>query len=129
MQVGSLGDVVFEVSSACVRTVSGVQFSREARYEEHQVQGAAPRPEYLSPGLGTGTLTMLLRRELGVDPLAEAERLRRMMDDGEVARLVLANANLGKWTIRRMSESWQHMLRGLTGPQSISLTVEITEYF
>ena len=72
---------------------------------------------------------MLLRRELGVDPLAEAERLRRMMDDGDVARLVLANVNLGKWTIRRMSESWQHMIRGLTGPQGISLTVEITEYF
>lgn len=129
MQVGSLGDVVFEVSSACVRTVSGVQFSREARYEDHQVQGAAPRAEFLSPGLGTGTLTLLLRRDMGVDPLTEAKRLRRMMDDGSVVRLVLANANLGKWTIRRMSESWQHMLRGLTGPQSISLTVEITEYF
>lgn len=129
MQVGSLGDVVFEVSSACVRTVSGVQFSREARYEDHQVQGAAPRAEFLSPGLGTGTLTLLLRRDMGVDPLTEAERLRRMMDDGSVVRLVLANANLGKWTIRRMSESWQHMLRGLTGPQSMSLTVEITEYF
>lgn len=129
MQVGSLGDVVFEVSGACVCTVSGVQFSREARYEDHQVQGAAPRPEFLSPGLGTGTLTILLRRDLGVEPLTEAERLRRMMDEGEVVRLVLANANLGRWTIRRLSESWRHMLRGLTGPQGISLTVEITEYF
>ncbi len=129
MQVGCLGDVIFEVNSARICTVSGVRFSREARYEEHQVQGAEPRPEFLAPGLGAGSLTMLLRRDLGTEPLAEVEKVRRMLTRGEVARLIIAEKNLGKWTVRGMSEDWRHVLKGLTGPLAVALTIELTEYF
>lgn len=128
MQVGSLGDMTFEVSSGCVRTLSGVRFQREARYEEHVVQGAAPRPEFLAPGLGTGTLELLLRRDLGCDPLAEAEKARTMMEEGRVVRLIIANKNLGKWTIRKVAETWRHMLKGQTGPLALSLSLDIAEY-
>ncbi len=129
MQTGSLGDVVFEVSQGRIYTPEGVNLGRSARYEDHEVQGAEPRPEFLSPGLGEISLNMTLRRDLGVDPVAEADKLKTYMDKGEVLRLVLAGTNLGKWTIRKMDQGWRHMVKGVTGPLSMTLTVELTEYF
>ena len=41
MRVGTLGNVVFEVSDTRVFTPSQVTRERKARIEEHQVQGAA----------------------------------------------------------------------------------------
>ncbi len=129
VQTGSLGDVVFEVSQGRIYTPEGVNPGRSARYEDHEVQGAEPRPEFLSPGLGEISLNMTLRRDLGVDPVAEADKLKTYMDKGEVLRLVLAGTNLGKWTIRKMDQGWRHMVKGVTGPLSMTLTVELTEYF
>lgn len=129
MLTGSLGDVIFIVSPGRVFTPESLSLSYEARYEDHEVQGTQPRSEFLSPNLGTCTLPMTLRRDLGVDPVAEAEKLRAYMDKGEVLRLVIAGKNLGKWTIRKLDESWRHMLKGVTGPLSMSLSVELKEYF
>lgn len=96
MRTGSLGDVVFEASSGRVFTPSGVSMSRDGRYEDHEVQGTFPRSEYLAPNLGGCTLTMILRRDLGVDPAAEAEKLEEKLINGEVLRLVVAGKNLGR---------------------------------
>lgn len=129
MRTGSLGDVIFEASSNRVITPSGVSLSHEARYEDHEVQGTQPRPEFLAPNLGGCTLSMILRRDLGVDPVAETEKLKTYMDKGEVLLLVIAGKNLGKWTIRKMDQSWRQMLKGAVGPLSLTLNVELKEYF
>ena len=100
MRVGSLGKVVFEVSSARVLTPASIALSCDARYEDHEVQGSSPRSEFLAPNLGSVTLAMTLRRDLGVDPVAEAQSLEAMLRRGEVVPLVLAGKYLGKWTIR-----------------------------
>lgn len=129
MQTGSLGDIVFEVGGSTVFTPGGISITYGARYEEHQVQGAEPRPEYMSPELGTCSLQIILRRDLGVDPIGQAEALKGYMDDGEVLDLVLADKYLGKWTIRKLDQQWRHMLKGAPGPLAITLTVELKEYF
>lgn len=129
MQTGSLGDVVFEVSSGRIMTPHAVALSHEARYEDHEVQGVQPRSEFLAPGLGGCTLALTLRRDLGVDPIAEAMKVERMLAKGEVVRLVIAGKNLGKWTVRKMDQSWRHLLKGVEGPLCLSLSVELKEYF
>ena len=129
MRVGSLGDIVFEVSSKRIFTPQTFSMSRDARYEDHEVHGAFPRSEFLAPGLGTASLTMVLRRDLGVEPAEEAERLEEKLINGEVLRLVVAGKNLGKWTLRKVDQSWRQMLKGVKGPLSLTLTVELKEYF
>lgn len=129
MVTGSLGDVIFEVSTGRVFTPQDFGMNRDARYEDHEVQGTFPQSEYLAPGLGTATLTMILRRELGCDPAAEAEKLEEKLIRGEVLRLIIAGKNLGKWTLRKVDQSWRYMLKGVTGPLSLTLTVELKEYF
>ncbi|MBQ3059875.1 MAG: phage tail protein [Desulfovibrio sp.] len=129
MRVGSLGDVIFEVSSHRVSTLGGMNMSRDARYEDHEVQGAFPRSEFLAPGLGSCSLSMVLRRDLGCDPAAEAEQLEEKLIRGEVLRLIIVGKNLGKWTLRKIDQSWRHMLPGGTGPAILTLNVELKEYF
>ena len=129
MRVGSLGKVVFEVSSARVLTPASIALSCDARYEDHEVQGSSPRSEFLAPNLGSVTLAMTLRRDLGVDPVAEAQSLEAMLRRGEVVPLVLAGKYLGKWTIRKVDQSWRQMLQGGEGPLAMTLSVELKEYF
>lgn len=128
MRVGSLGDVVFEVSSQRFFTPEGMSFSREARFEDHETQGTFPQSEFLAPGLKTASFSMTLRRDLGCDPAADAERLEAMMNSGEVLLLIIAGQNLGRWTLRKVDQSWRHMLGNGKGPFSLSLTVELKEY-
>ena len=129
MQTGSLGSTIFEVSSSKVLTPKSVGFSREASFEDHQVQGSYPRPEFLAPGLASVSLAITLRADLGVEPWAEAEALEEKMIAGEVLRLVIAGQNLGKFTIRKIDQSWHHCLRGHAGPLILDLGLELKEYW
>lgn len=75
MRVGTLGNVVFEVSDSRVFTPSQVTRERKARIEEHQVQGALPCVEFIAPELGTFSISMTLSAALGVNPMREADSL------------------------------------------------------
>lgn len=128
MQTGSLGDTIFEVSGSRVFTPQTFAMNREARFEEHQVQGTWPRPEYLAPGLAACSLSIVLRRDLGCEPFEEVEKLEESLVKGEVMRLVIAGKNLGRWTIRKIDQSWRSVLKNSSGPMTIALGLELREY-
>ena len=75
MRVGTLGNIVFEVSDTRVFTPSQVTRERKARIEEHQVQGTLPCVEFIAPELGTFSISMTLSAALGVNPMREADSL------------------------------------------------------
>lgn len=129
MKTGSLGDVIFEAGPRRVFTPSSFGMGRDARYEEHEVQGAFSRSEFLAPGVASATLSMTLRRDLGCDPATEAKKLEDMMLRGEVLRLIIGGRNLGRWTIRKVDQSWRHLASGGGGPFALTLSVELKEYF
>ena len=129
MHVGSLGDIVFETSTSRVFTPRDLSFSRGVRYEDHAVQGMFPASEYLAPELATCRLDMVLRRDLGCDPAGDAARLEDYCLDGVVLRLIIARRNCGRWTIRKIDQTWRHMAERLAGPLNIALNLELTEYF
>lgn len=129
MQIGSLGDTVFEVSSGKILTPSDFQMDRSAKYEDHEVQGSYPRSEFLAPDLANIKLSIVLRSDLGCVPIEEAEALEYKMVDGEVLRLIICGKNLGKWTIRKVDQSWKNAIRHEIGPMKITLNIELKEYF
>ena len=94
MRVGTLGNVVFEVSDSRVFTPSQVTRERKARIEEHQVQGALPCVEFIAPELGTFSISMTLSAALGVNPIQEADSLGAMCKRGEVNRLIIGATGL-----------------------------------
>ena len=129
MRVGSLGSIIFEVSADGGRVVTPGEMERErkARYAEHQVIGAEPRLEFLSPELATVGLPIRLRSDMGVDPLAEADRIGALCRQGKAHRLIIAGANFGMYVVEQMS---QRMTRGSgRGITAVELTLKLKEYF
>ena len=129
MHVGSLGDVVFETSHERMITPNSFKYSAESRYEDHQVQGAFEKSEYLAPSLGSASLSIHLRRDfLNQSPLEIANRLQDMLDSGEIVRLILCSVNYGRFTIRKIDYDWNGFLKDEAGPFSLDLNLELKEY-
>ena len=127
MRVGTLGNVVFEVSDTRVFTPSQVTRERKARIEEHQVQGALPCVEFIAPELGD-----LLHFH---DP---QRRPRRQSHAGSreprgscasAARSTGSSSgglNWGKVIIESVTQDWRNS--GPGGVHTIGLTLALKEY-
>ena len=126
MQVGSLGEVVFETSHERILTINGVSREHSARYASHEVQGAPPRLEFLSRNLSSTSFSIKLISSLGVNPQEELERLKKLCFDGEVVKLIMGG-NLGDVIIEKVSEAWKHTATNGT-PFTIDVNISLKEY-
>lgn len=133
MQVGSLGDIAFEVSSPSNssggRVVTPTEFTRErkARFEEHQVIDAMPRLEFLSPELATMSLSIRLRADMGINPMKESDRIGKLCKEGKAVRLILCGFNFGMYVIDSYSQHVRYASGG--GIFSVDMTLNMKEYF
>lgn len=128
MIVGSLGGIVFEVSEMSLFAPDQFTISRDYRFEEHAVTGDLPRPEYTGPDLFSTSLELVLRSDLGSNPLEDVRALEEMAANGEVLRLIIANVNIGKATIRKISQNWRRLSSFGFGPAAIAISIELKEY-
>ena len=105
--IGSLGSIVFEVSSRKVRTFKDLKRTTKARYAPHEVIGQKPILEFLGPDGEEITFTMQFSLSLGVEPQAEADAVRHLCEVGTAMYLVLCNTVVGAnpWIIESVGES------------------------
>lgn len=105
--IGSLGDIVFEVSSRKVRTFRDLKRTHKARYAAHNLIGHKPMLEYIGPDVGEITFTMQLSASLGINPTTEADRVRKICESGDAMYFVLCNQTVGQyqWVIESVGES------------------------
>jgi len=106
--VGSLGPVVFQVSTGKARTFSGMKRDASARIASHEVMGGKPLLEFLGPGEEKISFTMTLSKYLGIDPEAEIKQLREMRDKGKAVMFILNGMPQGEglWLVESLSEDW-----------------------
>lgn len=105
--IGSLGSIVFEVSSRKVRTFKDLKRNTKARYASHEIIGQKPILEYLGPDGEEITFTMQFSISLGVNPQDEADQVRRICERGVAMYFVLCNSVVGsnQWVIESVGES------------------------
>lgn len=128
MQIGSLGEVVFEASSGRVLTPTEFQVDCAARFEEHKVVGAPPRLEFLSAELTGMSLPIRLRADMGVNPATEAEKLSALCREGKVVRLILAGRSQGDVVIESVTQTWRLLSPNGKGPYLLDLDIKLKEY-
>ena len=106
MMVGSLGPVVFSVSDAFVRTISGYSRKTSVRIESHDIIGQKPLSEWVGMSCDSISFTVKLSAFRGVNPKEEAEKLRRMAERGEAVTFVMGGAPVtqNKWLIESVDE-------------------------
>jgi hypothetical protein len=102
MQVGVLGDIVFQVSSNVIKTLDNLQWSGSARYGEHSRHLTNALTEFTGIDPDTMSFDMELSAYLGVDPMAELVKIWTYERSGKPLSLVVGERAYGKykWTIK-----------------------------
>lgn len=89
MQIGSWGDITFEVSSESVRTFETLMQQTAGRWSVHQPINSRPRPQFLGQDQGQIEFAINLFTDLGIDVREEKERIERFVREGTIAPLML----------------------------------------
>lgn len=100
MQVGCIGDVAFEVSSAEIKTFSDFSWTSGANVSVHALAGGNSISEFTSSDVDKATLKILISEYLGSDPMSEYKILRGYSRKGSPKSLVIGDNLIGgKWLI------------------------------
>ena len=129
MQIGSLGEVVFEASSRKLVSPSAFTASYEVRYADHEVLGSPDVTEYLAPK--PAEVTIQIRLYSSMCDIDEAMgHLTDYMAGGAAVQLIFCGRDFGQYTIRKMEETIAPQLkdRNLT-PSYVDLQLTLKEYY
>lgn len=125
--IGTLGTkIVFEVSDEKVLTFASMTREISGRWAEHEALGVKPKPEFLGPGLQTGTLEITLSATLGVKPRDVLEAVEEMVESGAAEYLIIGNKPVGRNPFRLVSssETWGTVYsRGELARATLSITL------
>ena len=127
MAVGTLGQIVFEVSDQKILTFDGMTRDVSGRWTEHEVMGVKPKPEFLGPGNQKIALPITLSAGLGVRPRKMLEMVERMVESGDAEYLIINCRPVGKnpFCISSSSETWGDMYsHGELAKASLTITLE-----
>ena len=127
MELGSLGDIPFEVSSEKVRTFDELNRSGSARFAYHNRQGSKELSEFLGASLEDITMQIRLSVTSSVNPANEMKALRKIRDEGTAVLFVLDGEPQGDgyWNIVSLNE--EHKVvdrRGRTLLLDVSVTLK-----
>ena len=107
MPIGSLGPIIFEVSSSKARTFKDMKRNTKGRYGSHEIIGGKPVIEFMGPDGEELSFTMQFSVAWGLNPQEEIQKIRELCEKGEVNYLVLCNTPIGEnpWAVDSVSES------------------------
>jgi hypothetical protein len=129
MQVGVLGDIVFQVSSNVIKTLDNLQWSGSARYGEHERHLTNALTEFTGLDPDKMSFDMDLSAYLGVDPMAELVKIWTYERSGKPLSLVVGERAYGKykWTIKshKIKMRTYDKKGNVTG---VSVSVDLLEY-
>lgn len=129
MQIGCLGEIIFEVSSKTVKTFDKMQWSGSVRYSVHQRHLTHALTEFTGIDPDTISFEMNLSIYLGVEPMGELIKLWDYERSGKSVSLVIGDKAYGKyrWVVKSHKTKMQTFdKRGnLTGA---TVSVDLLEY-
>lgn len=102
-KIGSLGGIVFSVSTNQVKTFDGLKRSGSAKFASHNRHLKDTLLEFTGNDPDKITFTMALSTFLGVSPKNEISKLRAAQRAGRIMRLVIGRQNYGNWVINSLS--------------------------
>lgn len=107
--IGTLGDVVFQVSTDKVLTFQSLQRTGRARYQKHNVISTKPVLEFVGDDLDEIPLTITLNQNLGIKVVSEITRLRDYKSNGERLALIIGGRVFGYFVIEEVQDSWDRV--------------------
>lgn len=110
MTVGSLGNIVFSVSTDKIETITNIRQSGSASFAEHKRHCGNTLLEFTGKNADTFSFDITLAAELGVDVEKEIEKIVSAEQSGEALRLVIGKKTYGryKWVIKNHTETMKY---------------------
>jgi len=105
MQIGCLGDIIFQVNNRVVETLNNMSLSGSARYTEHARIGLPSITEFNGTDAEKFSFEMTLSAHLGSNVMSTINRIRHHKDRGTTLPLVVGRTSYGRfrWTIQSYS--------------------------
>ena len=132
MEVGTLGDIVFEAGTMNVLVPQNISADSRMRYEEHNVFGSYPVMEWRGPETPEISLDVRLSRQLMERELDDVKiQLLSHMRRGDVLRLTLCGQNWGRVVITSISQRLSPTLTndaGWLAPSGIDLSLRMKSW-
>lgn len=107
--IGTLGGVVFSVSTNQVKTFDDLKRSGSAKYASHNRHLKDTLLEFTGNDPDKITFTMALSAFLGVDPQAEISNLQAAKRAGRIMQLVIGRQSYGNWVITSLSTDYDRI--------------------
>ena len=125
--IGTLGSVVFSVSTKQVKTFDDLKRSGSAKFASHNRHLKDTLLEFTGNDPDKITFSILLSVFLGVDLKAEISNLEAAKRTGKIMHLVIGRQSYGNWVITSLSTDYDRIdNKGNTLIAKIS--VSLTEY-
>ena len=129
MQIGCLGDIVFEVSSNAIETLDNMQWSGSAKYATHQRHGTNSLTEFVGIDPDKVSFEIVLSAYLGVDPMAELVKIWNIERNGTPVPLVVGDKGYGKYRWNIISHNIKFKTYSGNGTMtSCTVSVSLQEY-
>jgi len=125
--IGSLGDVVFEVTNDRVLTPDKIGHSYGGRWSTSDIVGQKPTSQFQGPAQRSMTLGIRLVMSSDLFPEEESDRLRGYAETGEVLTLIIGGVTKGDFYIESASEDLRHV-DNVGNVHTIALTLNLKEY-
>lgn len=110
MKVGTLGDIVFQVSESTILTMRSIKWTESADYSTHKRHGGTTLNEFVGSGVGSISFSIRLSEFLGVNVVEQLKIIMQYMRKGETLRLVIGRKVYGRyrWVITKTSTTMEY---------------------
>lgn len=129
MTVGSLGNIVFEVTPEQIETISNFTQSGSAAYSEHQRHAGNSLLEFVGRNADNIGFDIVLSSELGVNVQSEIDKIASAERNGEILKFVIGKKIYGRyrWVIKSHTVDIKHFDKN-NEPLLANVNIKLTEY-
>ncbi len=129
MKIGSLGDILFEVSTDKIQTLRNAQYSGSALIQQHQLHLGTALAEFMGDAAQTFTFSIRVSEYLGASPKDVINKICKYTRDGEALKLVIGKYKIGrnKWLINSYQVLFE-LYNKVGNFTSADITLTLTEY-
>ncbi len=127
MNVGCLGEIVFECSEEYTNTIAELKRQKTWKYAEHEIVKGKARLQKLGRQLDTITLQGKFV-DYFCNPSSEIKKLENEAEKKEPLVLVLGDETFGEFVIETIVETWKET-DGTGNPRIIEFEINLKEYY
>lgn len=129
MQVGCLGDIIFEVSDSVIRTLHDATWSGSVTIQTHKIHLDNSLQEFVSIDPDGFTFSIRLAYYLGVKPMDEIIKIFDYERSGTALPLTLGTKSYGKslWLIKSHKTKFETYDKG-GDLASATVSITLVEY-